>query len=161
MANEHGSDQQRTTGENSHESEYGQRATENATAEKPRSMGNQGSEGSFGGESVGSLSGSADSNGSSIAGGTRTHNQRADLGPGPGQPIGGNDSNTGSGTTLTQGADFEADRMSASDEDTDRQAKPFIGSIESDSGEYLEEDNSTDGSDSESSSSKDGGETER
>ena len=158
MANEHGSDQQRTAGENSHESEYGQRATENATAEKPRSMGNRGSEGSFGGESVGSLSGSADPNGSSIARGTRPHNQQADLGPGPGQPIGGNDSNTGSGTTLTQGADFEADHMSTSDEDAPMQDKPFIGSTESDSGEYLEEDISTGGSDSESGSSEDDGE---
>ena len=75
---------------------------------QPR-MANQGAEGSFGGESSGSQSGSADSNGSSIAGGA---NAGQGLGSGrrddgtSGQPIGGNDSATGTGTTLTQGADF-------------------------------------------------------
>jgi len=49
-------------------------------------MANQGAEGSFGGQSSGSDS--------------------------DGQPIGGNDSNTGSGTTLTHGADFEGQSSS-------------------------------------------------
>ena len=57
-----------------------------------QNMQNQGSEGSFGGHSSGTQSGSADS--TSQSGGTS------------GQPIGGNGSSTGSGTTLSQGADF-------------------------------------------------------
>ena len=56
---------------------------ERGNAER-RSLGTKGKEGSFGGQSSG---------------------QRPSDGTG-GQPIGGNDSNTGSGTTLTQGADF-------------------------------------------------------
>jgi hypothetical protein len=68
-------------------------------------MNNQGAEGSFGGQSVGSQSGSADANGSSTAGGANDGRDKAgERGGGMGgQPIGGNDSNTGSGTTLTAG----------------------------------------------------------
>jgi len=69
---------QRTAGQQSHRSEYGGQADE-----RQESMATQGSEGSFGGESSG---------------------HPADEGEGmSGQPIGGNDSNTGSGTTLTAG----------------------------------------------------------
>jgi hypothetical protein len=73
-------------GKTSPQSEFGQQGAK------------QGSEGSFGGQSSGSegVSGMASEGG----------------GMG-GQPIGGNDSNTGSGTTLTQGAEFG--RQSSSD----------------------------------------------
>jgi hypothetical protein len=71
-------ERQRTAGQQSHRSEYGGQA-----GEQQESMATQGSEGSFGGESSG---------------------RPADEGDGmSGQPIGGNDSNTGSGTTLTAG----------------------------------------------------------
>jgi hypothetical protein len=55
-------------------------------------LGTKGKEGSFGGQSAGQSS----SDGMS------------------GQPIGGNDSNTGSGTTLTQGADFGGSTLGTS-----------------------------------------------
>ena len=95
---------QATAGQRSDQSEYGSQGRQ--------TMGNQGAEGSFGGESVGSQSGSADRNGSSIAGGANDGMS--------GQPIGGNDSNTGSGTTLTQGADFQGQSSSG-------QAQPTAG----------------------------------
>jgi hypothetical protein len=54
---------------------------------QPPAMDNQGAEGSFGGQSSGSESTASANPGGGISG----------------QPIGGNDSNTGSGTTLTAG----------------------------------------------------------
>ena len=86
-----------TTGQDSDKSEYGARGAE--------TMNNQGAEGSFGGQSTGDQSGSADANGSTVAGGANAGQGSSDDGM-SGQPIGGNDSNTGTGTTLTQGADF-------------------------------------------------------
>ena len=65
-------DKQAIGGQQSHRSEYGDQTDQNDST-----MGHQGREGSFGGESSGGGMG--------------------------GQPIGGNDSNTGSGTTLTAG----------------------------------------------------------
>jgi len=74
----------------------GKEGSPSASEDQSRqNMQNQGSEGSFGGQSSGSQSGSADS--SSQSGGTG------------GQPIGGNDSGTGSGRPLSQGADFGTD----------------------------------------------------
>src|ERR1043165_9244064 len=71
------SDGKQTTGQQSQQNEFGQ--------QRQQATDSQGSEGSFGGQSGGQ--------GSSA------------LGAGAGQPIGGNDSRTGSGTTLSQGSD--------------------------------------------------------
>lgn len=97
------------TGEHSRTDESGRRHRhEDANAAGVReTMGNQGSEGSFGGQSSGSESGSADANGSTVAGGANAGaglRGQSDQGGGMGgQPIGGNDSSTGTGTPLTQG----------------------------------------------------------
>ena len=83
----------------------GSRASKMNMASRDRSLRlatddeQSGSEGSFGGESSGSQSGSADANGSSISGGANAGQSSDGT---SGQPIGGNDSNTGSGTTLTR-----------------------------------------------------------
>ena len=121
-------------------------------------MHNQGSEGSFGGQSSGSQSGSADSDASSVEG-----RENAGQNDGTsGQPIGGNDTNTGTGTTLTQGADFAGqsatgqtqpndgrgdtlatDESGSSTQSGQRgpQGEGFIGSQGSGSDEYLQDQN--------------------
>jgi len=106
---------QQTGGQQSHRSEYGDQGQQ--------TMENQGAEGSFGGQSSGSQSGSADANGSTIAGGAND-----DGGGMSGQPIGGNDSNTGSGTTLTSG--YTPPRADS--------GEGFIGSQGSGSDDYLQ-----------------------
>lgn len=83
-----------TTGQHSQENEFGERAQQSR-----QPTGNHGSEGSFAAQGSDSQSGSADA--------TASSNSRQDDGM-AGQPIGGNDSATGTGTTLTQGADFSA-----------------------------------------------------
>jgi hypothetical protein len=140
--------------ENERDDRSGSKDNSPASEDRARhTMDNQGSEGSFGGQSSGSQSGSADSNGSSIAGGGNGGKEGDGM---SGQPIGGNDSNTGTGTTLTQGADFggqsatgqaqpndgsgdtrTADqRSSASSRD-----EGFIGSQSGQSDDYLREKN--------------------
>jgi hypothetical protein len=82
-------DDQETAGQQGQSSEYGEQGPEADGSRADEPMNTQGREGRFGGESAG---------------------QTPDPNPGggmSGQPIGGNDSNTGSGTTLTQGADFD------------------------------------------------------
>jgi hypothetical protein len=76
---------QQTAGQQGQSSEYGEQGPETAGSEADESMSTQGREGSFGGQSAG---------------------EEPDPNPGggmSGQPIGGNDSNTGSGTALTAG----------------------------------------------------------
>jgi hypothetical protein len=115
-------------------------------------MDNQGAEGSFGGDSSGSHSGSAGANGSTIAGrgNARAGSGRPDDST-SGQPIGGNDSATGTGTTLTQGADFGQGTTSTaggSSVGTDQTSggssgvsggEGFVGSQSDDSGDYLQD----------------------
>jgi len=113
-------------------------------------MSNQGSEGSFGGQSTRQTDGMS------------------------GQPIGGNDSNTGSGTTLSQGAEFGgqsstgqaqssgggSDTMT-SDENprgqSGSQGEGFIGSQGSGSDDYLQDDQRSSGTSSAASEKATGG----
>jgi hypothetical protein len=134
------SEHQRTAGQQSHRSEYGGQA-----GEQRETVADQGREGSFGGESSG---------------------RPADEGDGmSGQPIGGNDSNTGSGTTLTAG--YEPPSPARSERDSDKDlgrgttsnagapslgssqtsggssgvsgGEGFIGSSASDAGDYVQD----------------------
>ena len=73
-----GQSKQQTTGQQGQQNELGQQQGQQA--------GGLGSQQSMSGQDSGS--------------------QGSDLGAGSGQPIGGNDSRTGSGTTMSQGADF-------------------------------------------------------
>src|SRR6476619_2927278 len=76
-----GKSSEQATGHQGQQSELGQQqGQQSGGAGSQSTMSNQGSEGSFGGQSQ--------TDGMSV------------------QPIGGNDSNTGSGTTLSQGAEF-------------------------------------------------------
>jgi hypothetical protein len=79
-----GDEAQQIAGQQGQSSEYGEQGPESGSSSR-QNIDTQGREGSFGGESPG---------------------QAPDPNPGggmSGQPIGGNDSNTGSGTTLTAG----------------------------------------------------------
>ena len=133
-----------TTGQQSQQNEFGD--------EGKQTMSNQGAEGSFGGESSGSQSGSADANGSTVAGGGNAGAGFAQQDDGTsGQPIGGNDSATGTGTTLTQGADFGQGTTSnaggtsvGSDQTSGGSSgvsggQGFVGSQSDDSSAYLQD----------------------
>jgi hypothetical protein len=82
-----------TTGERSQENEFGQRQQDAGTSARDLTAEDE-SQGRFGGEGQGTA-------GRGRPGGAGDDGMS-------GQPIGGNDSATGTGTTLTQGADFDA-----------------------------------------------------
>ena len=94
---------QQTTALQSQQSELGQQQGQQAGGlGSQENMSNQGSEASFGGQSSGEGSSSQSSNDGTS-----------------GQPIGGNDSNTGSGTTLSQGAEFDGQSSNGQTQDSD------------------------------------------
>ena len=121
-AGQDGTDRQ-PTGQDGQESEFAGHRQEPDASQSQQTMSDQGSEGSFGGQSSGSHS--------------------ASLGAQEGQPIGCNDTNTGSGTTLSQGADFDAGASSEQNRQNRASGQGFIGSRGSGSDAQIENNGSS------------------
>lgn len=120
------------TGKDGQESEFAGLRQESGASQSQQTMSNQGSEGSFGGQS--------------------SDRHSASLGAQGGQPIGGNDTNTGSGTTLSQGADFDVEASSEQNHQNRASDEGFIGSRESGSDAQIENNRSSSSSPNGSSS---------